>query len=300
MTTTDTTDPWCDKNDTSIAVGDWVLVDDARGNPTIQRVDALVFDALGPHLRLHNDDDPPPGHVIRLDPFPADAEEPDWFHDSIGGRWIGPVGDGTILAQLYDDELALLQAAMAEAAVTNTTAATIDLNDLDGPKMVRETACVAQVAIGNFYGDKPDMRRHIDRLSRLANLCDQHRPLGPDGKHGTTRCTPTCGCIDKRTEPDMSEDWSNWPKPRDRNRWKSEVRDRWLPWLRSLPHATTITGNGGSFWSRAGEADNGVSFWTSGLNTVSDTVLCKLHDDFEVYETPVRTRTHEWHHEESL
>ena len=115
MTTSDTTDPWCDENDTSIAVGDWVLVDDARGNPTIQRVDALVFDALGPHLRLHNDDDPPPGHVIRLDPFPADAEEPDWFHDSIGGRWIGPVGDGTIVVEIFGDELKSLLAAVREA-----------------------------------------------------------------------------------------------------------------------------------------------------------------------------------------
>lgn len=24
-----------------------------------------------------------------------------------------------------------------------------------------------------------------------------HRPLGPDGKHGTGRHTPTCGCVDK-------------------------------------------------------------------------------------------------------
>ena len=100
----------------SIAVGDWVLVDDARGNPTIQRVDALVVDDFGPHLRLHNDDDPPPGHVIRLDPFPADADEPDWFHDSIGNRWVGPVGDGTIVVEIFGDELALLQAAVRQAA----------------------------------------------------------------------------------------------------------------------------------------------------------------------------------------
>ena len=120
MTTTDTTDPWCDENDTPIAPGDWVLVDDARGNPTIQRVDALVVDDFGPRLRCRRLTSPP-CHVIRLDPFPADADEPDWFRDQIGGRWIGrrwigPVGDGTILAQLYDDELALLQAAAREAA----------------------------------------------------------------------------------------------------------------------------------------------------------------------------------------
>ena len=116
MTTTDTEPTrWRDENDTSIAMGDWVLVDDARGNPTIQRVDALVVDNLGPHLRLHNDDDPPPGHVIRLDPFPADADEPDWFHDQIGGRWVGLVGDGTIVVEIFGDELKSLLAAVREA-----------------------------------------------------------------------------------------------------------------------------------------------------------------------------------------
>ena len=47
MTTTDTTDPWCDENDTSIAVGDWVLVDDARGNPTIPCPDDGGADPAG-------------------------------------------------------------------------------------------------------------------------------------------------------------------------------------------------------------------------------------------------------------
>ena len=94
---------------------------------------------------------------------------------------------------------------MADPIKASNDPALVDLNDLDGPKMVRETVCVAQMALGNLYGDKPDIRRHIDRLSRLADLCDQHRPLGPDGKHGTTRCTPTCGCIDKRTESDVAD-----------------------------------------------------------------------------------------------
>lgn len=120
MTTTQPTDtptsPWWDENNTPIAVGDWVLTYDARGNPTIQRVAALVVDDLGPHLRLHNDDDPPPGHAIRLDPFPADADEPDWFHDSIGNRWVGPVGDGTIVVEIFGDELALLTAAVRAAS----------------------------------------------------------------------------------------------------------------------------------------------------------------------------------------
>lgn len=83
------------------------------------------------------------------------------------------------------------------------------------------------------------------------------------------------------------EDWDRWPRPRDRNRWKWEVRDRWLPWLRGLPHATVIVGNDQSFWTRAGETETGVSFWTSGLNTVSDIVLCKIHDEFAIEENLV-------------
>jgi hypothetical protein len=87
--------------------------------------------------------------------------------------------------------------------------------------------------------------------------------------------------------PNPAEDWERWPAPRDRNRWKAEVRDRWVPWLRGLPHATVIIGNDAAFWTRVGETENGVSFWTSGLNTVADTVLCKLHDDFSIYENVI-------------
>lgn len=82
------------------------------------------------------------------------------------------------------------------------------------PKMVRETLCVAQAAVGRSL--EVDARRveHVERISRLINLCDRHRPLGPDGKHGTRQCTPTCGCEDKRepttpvepaVEPDTSD-----------------------------------------------------------------------------------------------
>lgn len=67
----------------------------------------------------------------------------------------------------------------------------------DGPKMLRETLCVAQARIGNSPDmfDPGRMREHIDRLQRLIDECDRHRPLGPDGKHGD-RHTATCGCED--------------------------------------------------------------------------------------------------------
>jgi hypothetical protein len=63
----------------------------------------------------------------------------------------------------------------------------------DSPKMLRETLCVAQSAIGRpmFAGDRKS--EHIDRLQRLIDACDRHRPLGPDGKHGD-RHTASCGC----------------------------------------------------------------------------------------------------------
>lgn len=65
----------------------------------------------------------------------------------------------------------------------------------DGPKMLRETLCVAQARIGNSPLDEGRKREHIARLQRLIDACDAHRPLGPDGKHGD-RHTPTCGCQD--------------------------------------------------------------------------------------------------------
>lgn len=65
----------------------------------------------------------------------------------------------------------------------------------DGPKMLRETLCVAQTRIGNSGLDEGRRDEHIARLGRLIDECDRHRPLGPDGKHGNQH-TPTCGCDD--------------------------------------------------------------------------------------------------------
>lgn len=65
----------------------------------------------------------------------------------------------------------------------------------DGPKMLRETLCVAQTRIGNSDLDGDRKQEHMDRLQRLADECDRHRPLGPDGKHRDLH-TPTCGCED--------------------------------------------------------------------------------------------------------
>jgi hypothetical protein len=66
----------------------------------------------------------------------------------------------------------------------------------DGPKMLRETLCVAQTEIGASPWAELDLKQeHIARLQRLIDACDTHRPLGPDGKHGD-RHTPTCGCED--------------------------------------------------------------------------------------------------------
>lgn len=65
----------------------------------------------------------------------------------------------------------------------------------DGPKMLRETLCVAQALLG--LATPPHRRdEHIARLQRLVDACDRHRPLGQDGKHGN-RHTATCGCEDK-------------------------------------------------------------------------------------------------------
>ena len=63
----------------------------------------------------------------------------------------------------------------------------------DGPKMLRESLCVAQTAVGNYSLDMGRRREHVERLQRLIDECDRHRPLGQDGKHGD-RHTDTCGC----------------------------------------------------------------------------------------------------------
>jgi hypothetical protein len=63
----------------------------------------------------------------------------------------------------------------------------------DGPKMLRETLCLAQTYMG--LSTRSDARDHVARLQRLIDECDRHRPLGANGKHGHgQRCTPTCGC----------------------------------------------------------------------------------------------------------
>lgn len=72
----------------------------------------------------------------------------------------------------------------------------MDYHIADSPKMLRETLCVAQSRIGNSGMDEGRKKEHIDRLQRLIDECDRHRPLGIGGKHGDLH-TDTCGCVDK-------------------------------------------------------------------------------------------------------
>lgn len=83
------------------------------------------------------------------------------------------------------------------------------LHSPDSVKMLRETLCRAQTAIGSTcVSPRREIRERAERdiavLQRLADDCDRQRPLGPDGKHGD-RHTATCGCEDKpaalKTEP---------------------------------------------------------------------------------------------------
>ena len=115
MTTTDTTDPWWTR---TTPRSPWVTgcsstTGAATDHPASRRSRRRRPRPAPPTPQRRRS---APGHVIRLDPFPADAEEPDWFHDSIGNRWVGPVGDGTIVVEIFGDELALLQAAVRQAA----------------------------------------------------------------------------------------------------------------------------------------------------------------------------------------
>lgn len=65
----------------------------------------------------------------------------------------------------------------------------------DDPKMLRETLCVAQAAVGRNVSAVDRRGEHIARLGRLIAECDRHRPIGVDGKH-SDRHTATCGCDD--------------------------------------------------------------------------------------------------------
>lgn len=69
----------------------------------------------------------------------------------------------------------------------------------DTLKMVRETLCVAQSAIGLSDVGGPRKAEHIACLQRIIAEIDRQRPLGSDGKHGDLH-TPFCGCEDKRVK----------------------------------------------------------------------------------------------------
>jgi len=71
---------------------------------------------------------------------------------------------------------------------------TLHLTDpRDTLKMLRETLCVAQTALGYLPYEDPRETGHRDRIGRIIAEIDRQRPLGPDGKHGE-RHTATCGC----------------------------------------------------------------------------------------------------------
>jgi len=63
----------------------------------------------------------------------------------------------------------------------------------DTLKMLRETFCVAQTALGQGGNGGSRREEHIERLGRVIDEIDRQRPLGVDGKHGD-RHTATCGC----------------------------------------------------------------------------------------------------------
>jgi len=60
--------------------------------------------------------------------------------------------------------------------------AMLDIDALGGPKMLRETMCVAQGAV--LREGHAGAQLHADRIASIIDVCDQHRSLGPDGKHG--------------------------------------------------------------------------------------------------------------------
>lgn len=68
--------------------------------------------------------------------------------------------------------------------------ALIDLNDLGGPKMVREMLNV----LGISERSRGISRSHLERLRKLAYLCENHRPVDARSFTHDDLHTPTCGC----------------------------------------------------------------------------------------------------------
>jgi hypothetical protein len=80
---------------------------------------------------------------------------------------------------------------------------------------------------------------------------------------------------------------SDWPAPRNREQWKAEVRDRWVPWLNDLPVGTTVLGNNGAYWTRVQPPAQSMpqsGWWMSGPNRVGVATLVRLYDDFVVVD----------------
>lgn len=96
--------PWRDEHDEPIELGDWVFVDTGFGL-SIERVEKLDRTEAGtPFVVLDSGDDYVASVVEKLVPHPA--EDPQWFRAP--NRWVAPVGDGSVIVELYDDELASL------------------------------------------------------------------------------------------------------------------------------------------------------------------------------------------------
>lgn len=64
-------------------------------------------------------------------------------------------------------------------SVKQTVGLWVEARDM---KMLRETLCRAQTAVGQRTYDVPYILSDIDRLSRLINEIDVHRPLDNAGK----------------------------------------------------------------------------------------------------------------------
>ena len=61
-------------------------------------------------------------------------------------------------------------------------------------KMLRENLCRQQV--GQNWPSQI-----ASAVDVLIDMCDKHRPLGVDGRHGDLH-TATCGCVDVREADD--------------------------------------------------------------------------------------------------
>lgn len=99
--------------------------------------------------------------------------------DPFGNRWVGPVGDGIIVVEIFGDELALLQAAVRQAA--DFPVAHVELfTDTTGDHRWRAVARNGEIVAtsGEGYRNASHARAMAERILPGVEIRDEETDRG--------------------------------------------------------------------------------------------------------------------------